>query len=827
MVLKKMLVTKTMKAIAVTVFGLTLIAGPFQSNSSDRTNKVYAESVSNATIVTASNGKTFALSGVNMTRGSGMLVEYTPEYGYKTATNAFGAEVIAIATGIPNQYQVTGMNSAFGDQSKSGNSDIPENGFVLSAGPGGTPDVRRFLIDNFKVGDIFTVAAPIEQSASATLSAIDPTAETNPEGAVFDGFRGPNQLNVYTPVFGPSTRTNQYGNEITVKNGIVTSVGGANSEIPSDGFIVSGHGTNAAWLSNIAMVGAKVTIRDHTVTISKDATSYLYQAETAIATAQTSIDQGYAMYVNAPFDLAKQDVAQAQTLLESGRVAAATDSALAVMNAKQAVAAAQQAYYRTLPSRVAEARGVWYRPVEKNQKEVATTLDRMQAAGFNELYLETWFGGYTIYPSQTASANGIENQNPSFKGWDPLQAFSEEAQKRGIALHAWLDGFFVGIDKTGGPVLRAHPEWAAVERDDVQAGKPMPQHENGYFWLDLINPDVQRYLLNITKEMVVTYGLSGVDLDYMRLPMGSDWKMSFNFSTYARTAYQQQVGIDPYTIEKNLHPEEWKSYTDWISMIEDEFVKSVYSEMKDISNQVIVSATPEPGAEADKIGAWSHYVDVVIPQAYSYSTSSILQSVQQHKSQIEGGGLIYSGIYPMYVHMNAFDTVSQVLAARDIDNGTTIFAFGQASPLSVKALKQGPWRKTAISTGVHPLDAVSAMLHSMKDDFNEVYIPRNALRGNETSKSLLRKFDDIQYELTKAIDKEAAHQETSGGVAASQPNEKLQHFDHVSLKLNEASKEIQLYLEKGDLEQVVAHRLVEQLEQAQKILMYAMTKRIR
>ncbi|WP_135551742.1 hypothetical protein [Paenibacillus cymbidii] len=68
-----------------------------------------------------------------------------------------------------------------------------------------------------------------------------------------------------------------------------------------------------------------------------------------------------------------------------------TDACLRL--ARQAAEAAVDAYCLSLPSRAAEARGAWYRPKERNAGEVKATLDRMQAAGMNELYVETWYWG--------------------------------------------------------------------------------------------------------------------------------------------------------------------------------------------------------------------------------------------------------------------------------------------------------------------------------------------------------------------------------------------------------------------------------------------------
>lgn len=453
----------------------------------------------------------------------------------------------------------------------------------------------------------------------------------------------------------------------------------------------------------------------------------LEQAGNLIANARRTIKENWDACRNAPFDMAREHVGRAVHLLAEARVLQLTDSDACIRVAKQASTEALDGYFLALPSRVAEARGVWYRPMEKSREEVCRTLDRVQAAGFNELYLEAWFWGYTIYPSRVAADKQVEEQHPAFRGWDPLEAFVEEAGERGIAVHAWLDGFMVGIEQTGGPVLRTFPEWSALSRRQTGSQKPQPQQETGYFWLDITNPEVRRYLLDIMKEMITTYGVAGINLDFMRFPHSADWKESYCFSEYAREAFRREYGIDPLGIDAERQQELWKTWTDWLEQIEDDFVAELYKEIKNINPQVIVSAAPEPGAESEKIGNWSQHVDVVIPQAYYSNSIAIRESVQLHRNQLQPGNLVYSGIYPMYIRLGAHDTVDQVLAARDLDKGTVIFAFGQASDEAIRVLRMGPWRTKAISTGMFPLRAIQGLLEATVVDVEQVYIPRGGV----------------------------------------------------------------------------------------------------
>jgi hypothetical protein len=79
---------------------------------------------------------------------------------------------------------------------KAGDNAIPADGLVLSFSPGGTPDVRVWMRDNLRAGDVIRVGPVISRTAQTTVDAVDPTAENNPAGydqanrTCFPGCRG-------------------------------------------------------------------------------------------------------------------------------------------------------------------------------------------------------------------------------------------------------------------------------------------------------------------------------------------------------------------------------------------------------------------------------------------------------------------------------------------------------------------------------------------------------------------------------------------------------------------------------------------------------------
>ncbi len=102
---------------------------------------------------------------------------------------------------------------------------------------------------------------------------------------------------------------------------------------------------------------------------------------------------------------------------------------------------------------IAECR--WLRPVA-NLTSATLQLDNIQKAGFDAIYLETFYHGFTIYPSRLVPIR------PEMKGTDYLKFYIDEGRKRGIAIHPWIEVFYWEVDTTKYPQYPRTPLFVAV-----------------------------------------------------------------------------------------------------------------------------------------------------------------------------------------------------------------------------------------------------------------------------------------------------------------------------------------------------------------------------
>jgi len=190
--------------------------------------------------------KSLALTGTDISRGTNALVLYTPAWGTSTRTNQYGFEAAVV-----NDKVVTIADGV-------GNMAIPSNGYVLS----GHGTARTWLQTNAVVG------ATVDVDGNTPPPPANPTSVTigsaNRALTGVDISRTSNALVLYDPAWGASTRTNQYGFEAAVVDNKVTTVqaGVGNMAIPSNGYVLSGHGTSSTWLQTNAVVGATVVLGD-------------------------------------------------------------------------------------------------------------------------------------------------------------------------------------------------------------------------------------------------------------------------------------------------------------------------------------------------------------------------------------------------------------------------------------------------------------------------------------------------------------------------------------------------------------------------------------
>lgn len=542
------------------------------------------------------------------------------------------------------------------------------------------------------------------------INAIDPTPQNNPIGAYYPGLRAGNQLIIYTPAFGERTGTNEFGTEAIVKNNIVSELTGSDSLIPKDGFVISGHGNAKKWINNSITEGAVIKINTENKTIESiiKPESFTYKAKQKIDNLTRIIKQNKQNEKSTQIKEVKKLLHQASKKLDKANYYIAKkqyDKAKEM--AEMACSLSDNAFYYLIPSKKDELHGIWIRPVEKNPQEIIVTLDRLKESGINNIFLETYYHGYTIFPSKTLDSYGILAQRKEFQGWDPLKVWTEEAHKRGMKLHVWFQTFYLGnedISKNPKHVLAVHPDWANLQKKYYNAGKPMPSasEHNGYF-LDPANPEVQKYLSELLTEIVCNYSVDGLNIDYIRYPasLPSGFPLygesTWGYSEFARKEFCQLYGVDPV----NLTTEDplWQK---WINYRQNK-VSSFVSNLRTLTanKNITISTVIFPKFESTsvlKLQDWAtwgcnKYIDAVTPLIMGSDSILVENNINEIKNLTNGNLLIYAGLFTPFTAGKPVDLLYQIESARkNGSEGVVIFDYAHLNDEFIKALKTGVFK---------------------------------------------------------------------------------------------------------------------------------------
>ena len=271
-----------------------------------------------------------------------------------------------------------------------------------------------------------------------------------------------------------------------------------------------------------------------------------------------------------------------------------------------------------------EFRGLWVATVanidwpskpglspDQQRAELVALLDRAAAAGMNAILFHVRPNADAVYRSSlepwASMLSGTQGTDP---GYDPLAFAVDEAHRRGMELHAWVNPFRAGSADT----TQLAANHVARERPDLV------RRYGQTFWMDPGEPAVHDRSMRVILDIVNRYDVDGVHLDdyFYPYPLSDSAKRPIAFpdsATYAR--YGNGASLD-----------------DWRRANVDRFVERLYREVHAAKPTVRVGISPfgiwRPGNPAQVTGLdaytaiaadsrkWlqSGWVDYLVPQLY-------------------------------------------------------------------------------------------------------------------------------------------------------------------------------------------------------------------
>ena len=151
--------------------------------------------------------------------------------------------------------------------------------------------------------------------------------------------------------------------------------------------------------------------------------------------------------------------------------------------------------------------------INQQQEELIDLLDKLKAANFNTVFIQTRLRGDVIYNSKIEPVSSyIQETKNTWSKYDPLTFAISECHKRGLECHAWFVTYPLGMEKIKGkknssPTLKKQQDKTLLHK--------------GEFFLDPGHPQTNAYLISLIEEIVDQYDIDGIHFDYIRYPDNS------------------------------------------------------------------------------------------------------------------------------------------------------------------------------------------------------------------------------------------------------------------------------------------------------------------
>ncbi len=666
------------------------------------------------------------VNGFDCTRDAGKLIVYTDDYGTQTGTNHWGLEAI-----VGDDHRVIAIVN--------GNADIPENGYVVSGHdddqPGGK-QMKTWIREHIDVGDYVYI-----DKRMSRLTVSDTELELQSPFFSFDNPadgvnipRADDQMILYTSEYGKTTGTNEYGYEVTVEDGVITKLGGNNSAIPENGYIVSLHGSTARWMRLKIVKGMLVEYDPETLNVV-----FTYNAEGidkavtyVIDSAQKAIDHAKQTYVYADYNAAQTalDTISGTYQTVSAAYKANHDDNAFADECDELIDRAGELSRSLCDSYPVQYRGVWLRPSQKSAAEVDAFVKKLHDARINFVCVEGWFENGVI---MEVPEDSLFTKHASMN-FDVLQAYIDACHKYGMECHLWMPvlnvGSFIHANYNENTVTGRKPEWLSLSNSG------QPYNEYGFMMIDPANKDACNYLLDFYRYIVTTYDIDCFEMDYIRYYAATS-EADFGYTEAAFDGFEKAYGygVTPAYDKEAAYWDDWCQYRrDCVT----ELVRSIRAMINKEAPDVLLAADVAFPFEHALASVYQNFpqgleeglLDILHPMAYGDGYGEeICRSVELAGSRC----MVVTGLGAQTDFLGAEELERQ--AREDNIYGAYGDCFFEAntyfSDQVPGAVKETVYRNEAIPPFLNVETSVNTMLDYMRGRVDDIIYPAGGMTEKE------------------------------------------------------------------------------------------------
>ena len=169
----------------------------------------------------------------------------------------------------------------------------------------------------------------------------------------------------------------------------------------------------------------------------------------------------------------------------------------------------------------------------RQKQELIRILDNASDAGLNTVFFQVRPHGDAFYKSEifpwSEYLTGTAGKDP---GYDPLAFLIEEAEKRGIRVHAWINPYRLTMGSSSSP---------QTSHDFLPAGSPVKKRPeltmacgDGRLYLNPGEPDSIQLVVDGVLEIIRKYNVDGVHFDDYFYPSDMSYDDSKTYEKYGK-----------------------------------------------------------------------------------------------------------------------------------------------------------------------------------------------------------------------------------------------------------------------------------------------------
>lgn len=358
----------------------------------------------------------------------------------------------------------------------------------------------------------------------------------------------------------------------------------------------------------------------------------------------------------------------------------------------------------------AESRALWVTRWDyKSPEDISIIMERARQANFNVIFFQVRGNADAFYNSRYEPWG--EELGGAYPGFDPLAVAVQEAHRRGLELHAYMN-VMTGWRGEQPPrsvshLWRAHRAWFTR---DVN-GTPQPLGV-GYVQLAPGLRPVRDHIVDVVTDVARRYQVDGIHLDYVRY-----LNDRYSYDPVSVSVFRRATGHDPAEL-----PESWRDYR---RTLVTRLVRRIRASLKATKPELILSAAVLARMEVARedygqdVAQWlaEDLIDVSYPMIYEEDYRTFEKLLADHL-KASSGKPVYPGI-GLYRHDRPSQTIRQVNLTRTFgvrgfavfdyrslfgvldENGGSDYVKPGVGPRILKELMKGPLERSVEPTWRH------------------------------------------------------------------------------------------------------------------------------